>query len=606
MATDLEQLTLRIEANTRGVERALKTLNVNLDKQFKAAENRATSFEKHLSAVGRSAMGVFATFGAGLGAAQLAQGLAGTALEMDRVNKALKVATGSSAAAQAEFEFVRQTSNALGLELMSTAQQYAFLAAAAKGTQLEGQAIRDVFTGVATAASSLGLTAADTAGVLNAVQQMISKGVVSAEELRGQMGERLPGAFAAAARSMNMTEQELGKALETGQVLAVDLLPKLSAELMKMGDAAGAGLQAEINRLNNAWTDLEIAFADTGAIELAISALKELTFQARQFQNGGWSDFLAKAGNLDFTGAMGVMIGSRVNEGSFKPRGAGRTVARMEDGFTSSGARPSAPRRATGGVARSSRSSGQSSVDRQAAQDAKQYSDAVEDLGRQLTYLSLSTDAASYAQQLHSNLQRAGVEIDSERGGKIAELTAQIWDQEQAVQAAADAQEQAAQRAVELGEMWGALGDMAAGALDDILLKGEDAGRVIGQLLLKIAEMIALQSISGQGPFSSVFSDIFGKASGGPVRRGQPYMVGEHGPELMIPSTPGRIVPKGGFGGSGTVINLSSTINAPGANPATIAVMDQMLKSRDAQLRRDLPSLVANHQRRGQLGGQFG
>jgi tape measure domain-containing protein len=605
MATDLEQLTLRIEANTKGVDNALKALNRNMDRQFKVAENRASSFEKHISAVGRSALGVFATFGTGLGAMQLAQGLGATALELDRVNKALVVATGSSAAAKAEFEFIRATSNALGLELMSTAQQYAFLAAAAKGTALEGQATRDIFTGVATAASSLGLTAANTAGVLNAVQQMISKGVVSAEELRQQFGERLPGGMAAAERAMGMTNEELAKALESGQILATDLLPKLAVELMKMGDAAGSGLQAELNRLNNAWTDLQIAFANTGAIEVAISALKELTFQARQFQNGGWGDFLGKIGNLDFTGAVGTMIGSRVNEGSYKPRGAGVTVGRMEDGFPKPAATKArgraTPSRSGGGRG----SSGETAAQREAKRDAEQYTQAVADLNRELGYLSISTDAATYAQQLHSNLQRAGVTLDEERGQKIAELTARTWDQEQAIQAAADAQEHAAARAQELGDMWATLGDMASGALEDIIVRGEDAGEVIGRLLIKIAEMIALQSISGSGPFAGVFGDIFGRAGGGAVNRGQPYLVGEQGPELFVPPAAGQIMPKGRFGGGGTVINLSSTINAPGANPSTLALMQQMLNSRDAQLRRELPALVSDKQRRNQLGGAF-
>ena len=35
----------------------------------------------------------------------------------------------------------------------------------------------------------------------------------------------------------------------------------------------------------------------------------------------------------------------------------------------------------------------------------------------------------------------------------------------------------------------------------------------------------------------------FGLAAGGPVRAGQPYLVGERGPELFLPTASGRIVP---------------------------------------------------------------
>jgi tape measure domain-containing protein len=212
MATETEVLMLRLEANMRKFDSALARAQGQSNKAFGAIEARAKKMESSLASVGQGVLAIGASMGVAFGGAQLVGGLAETALQFDRVNKALVVATGSSNAAAAEMAFVRQTAGFLGLELGSTAQQYAFLAAASRGTALEGQKTRDIFVGVATAASALGLSAADTGGVLNAVQQMISKGVVSAEELRGQMGERLPGAFAAAARAMNMTTEELGKA----------------------------------------------------------------------------------------------------------------------------------------------------------------------------------------------------------------------------------------------------------------------------------------------------------------------------------------------------------------------------------------------------------
>lgn len=257
MATETEALMLRLEANMKKYDDAIAKAHGKTNKAFGAIEARARQMEKTLSGLGRGALAFGASIGVSFGGAALVSDLGNTALQFDRINKALVAATGSSEGAKVEFEFVRQTANALGLELGSTAQQYAFLAAASRGTSLEGQKTRDIFVGVATAASTLGLSAADTAGVLNAVQQMISKGTVSAEELRGQMGERLPGAFAAAARAMGLTTEQLGKQLELGNVTADQLLPKLAAELKKVGNAAGErGLQGELNRLNNAYTEL--------------------------------------------------------------------------------------------------------------------------------------------------------------------------------------------------------------------------------------------------------------------------------------------------------------------------------------------------------------
>lgn len=48
-----------------------------------------------------------------------------------------------------------------------------------------------------------------------------------------------------------------------------------------------------------------------------------------------------------------------------------------------------------------------------------------------------------------------------------------------------------------------------------------------------------------------------GRAWGGPVIAGLPYTVGELGPETFIPSVNGRIVPRGGMGGSTVVQNFN-------------------------------------------------
>ena len=46
-----------------------------------------------------------------------------------------------------------------------------------------------------------------------------------------------------------------------------------------------------------------------------------------------------------------------------------------------------------------------------------------------------------------------------------------------------------------------------------------------------------------------------GRASGGPVTAGMPYMVGESGPELFVPRASGSIIPNGA-GGANVVVNV--------------------------------------------------
>ena len=84
---------------------------------------------------------------------------------------------------------------------------------------------------MASAGAALALSQDDMQGAFLALGQMISKGKVQAEELRGQLGERLPGAFQLAAKAMGMTTAELDKFMADGKLTAEDLLPKLAKPL---------------------------------------------------------------------------------------------------------------------------------------------------------------------------------------------------------------------------------------------------------------------------------------------------------------------------------------------------------------------------------------
>ena len=90
-----------------------------------------------------------------------------------------------------------------------------------------------------------------------AFSQIVSKGTVQAEELRGQIGERIPGAFNLAAKAMGVTTKELNKMLEQGQVISADFLPKFAVELENaFGDAAEKkvnSLSSSLGRFKTAW-----------------------------------------------------------------------------------------------------------------------------------------------------------------------------------------------------------------------------------------------------------------------------------------------------------------------------------------------------------------
>lgn len=247
-----------------GTKLAFQSVSRNIDKVTKQGASLRRVFSSTF------------TQSIGGGAAIASAGLVNLRLQFDQIQKTLDFATGSTEAGADAFRFASGEARRLGLDLRATAKSYAQFAAAAKGTNLEGAMSDKVFRSVAQAAAVLQLSADDTRGALRALEQMISKGNVQAEELRQQLGERLPGAFQYAARAMGVTTQELNDMLENGEVLADDLLPKLADELDRTFGpnvaAAADSLKASLQRLS-----LEVEILSNTAAEGPASITKSLS-----------------------------------------------------------------------------------------------------------------------------------------------------------------------------------------------------------------------------------------------------------------------------------------------------------------------------------------
>ena len=109
-----------------------------------------------------------------------------------------------------------QTAQRLGVEFGTLATAFRQFDAATRGTALEGDRARRVFEQITTGMRGMGTSSEQVGRALLSLQQMVSKGVVSQEELRQQLGEALPGAMGIAARAFGVTTQEMNKMIEKG------------------------------------------------------------------------------------------------------------------------------------------------------------------------------------------------------------------------------------------------------------------------------------------------------------------------------------------------------------------------------------------------------
>ncbi|UFH55508.1 tape measure protein [Spirosoma sp. KNUC1025] len=286
--------TLNDSAFARGADRILAQLNRIEQKSDSTSRALESGFNSPLGSIGKFAAGVF-TIDKALDL--LKQGLKITS-DIQRLDAGLSNVSSSSLDFARSQAYLRKLSDELGLSIEELQSSYKSLKAATNGTNLEGAKTEKIFTAVVHAGAALKLSNEDIKGSLLALTQMLSKGTVSMEELRGQLAERVPAAFQLAAKAMNVSQAQLVKMISDGKVLAEDLLPKLADELEK---TYGSKAQSNVDSIAGGWqraTDqmkLFIAeFSETNGID---------TFFAKLFNGVG--DYLKLIRQAqDQTGSM--------------------------------------------------------------------------------------------------------------------------------------------------------------------------------------------------------------------------------------------------------------------------------------------------------------
>lgn len=193
-----------------------------------------------------------------MGALNAYKAIMNAGLKRDSAQRAAKFVLGDKAS-EAE-TFIRGLADKTGLNISEGLASYAKFAAGAQGSMSQEQT-QELF-GNATAMSRLmGLSNDELNGILKAFEQMASKGKIQAEELRGQLGDRMAGAFKLFAEALGMTTDQLDKAMKDGKVLSADTLPKVAKQMGLMIDKAGGwaevakSTQTALGKLANNWDD---------------------------------------------------------------------------------------------------------------------------------------------------------------------------------------------------------------------------------------------------------------------------------------------------------------------------------------------------------------
>ena len=144
-----------------------------------------------------------------------------TGAELQLIQKSITGLTGSGQ----DWQFLDQQAYKFGLSLKTVSTGYKNFYSSASMAGFGKKQIQSMFSDMLLGARSIGASDQQIGGALLALEQMMSKGRVSMEELRRQLGNALPGAFEIGAKAMGVTTAQFNKMVKAG-ISAQEFVPK--------------------------------------------------------------------------------------------------------------------------------------------------------------------------------------------------------------------------------------------------------------------------------------------------------------------------------------------------------------------------------------------
>jgi len=297
--------------NNAEIRKAQKEFDI-LDAKVKKVDATTKNYSKNVgnyssafSGMGANLsnlMGAFGVVGGVTAFASITKDIFQQTRELQSLELALKQVLGTSADLGETQMFLTRVADQYGVGIKELTRSYTQFYVSAKD-KLSQQEINNIFESISKAAGAMGLSVEQQEGTFLALTQMLSKGTVQAEELRGQLSERLPGAFGILAKSMGVTEVELNKLMKDGKVIASEVLPEFVKQLEKAYGIENKerieSLNASTTRLSNTWTEFIASLeGDKGTVSrffMFFIDMTNRTIGALTRLNKSWKDIYETA-----------------------------------------------------------------------------------------------------------------------------------------------------------------------------------------------------------------------------------------------------------------------------------------------------------------------
>ena len=224
------------------------------------------------------AIAMAGALGAGISSLSgLFSSLVSTAREAGRARTTLRNVSADAREYGQSLRFVSELSNKYGTDLIGLTEAFAKFKAAATPAGVAVAEQERIFANISKAMTSFGISGGEATLTMAAITQMMGKGKISSEELRQQLGERIPVAMQAMANAAGVSIGQLDKLLKEGKLRSSDIMGKFSDELAKLsGETSTDNLEASLGRLKNAFSDLADALRIGDHFKRAVDIVKGL------------------------------------------------------------------------------------------------------------------------------------------------------------------------------------------------------------------------------------------------------------------------------------------------------------------------------------------
>lgn len=205
------------------------------------------------------------------------------ARETNRARITLKNVSSSLQEFASSERWITDLGNKYGQSINNLEQSFGKFLAASRGAGVEIDTVKNIFQGLTQAVSSFGLSASDANLAFLAVEQMMGKGVVSAEELRRQLGERIPTAMTAMARAVGEqygtdgSVAALQQKLKAGAINSAEVMEVFVQKLKELSGAPDVdNLETSYTRLGNRLREIVVDWDITGKLKFAVDVISGL------------------------------------------------------------------------------------------------------------------------------------------------------------------------------------------------------------------------------------------------------------------------------------------------------------------------------------------